>query len=60
MPYPLSLNKHIPVLDEIEYHIRQISSDQIDKLDVAKLFEVIETMRELIEPCLDMTKKTLD
>lgn len=35
-------------MDEIEYHITQISSEKIDQLDVAKLFEIIEAMRELI------------
>ncbi len=47
-------------MDEIEYHITQISSEKIDQLDVAKLFDIFETMRELIEPCLDISKRSLD
>jgi hypothetical protein len=60
VPYPLSFKKKLPTMDEIEYHITQISSEKIDQLDVAKLFDIFETMRELIEPCLDISKRSLD
>ncbi len=30
VPYPLTVLRQIPVLDEIEYHISQIKSEKID------------------------------